>query len=505
MSVSLTADNMIDNSLSDNMKSSGGFGSRLWGRIKSASQSLRKVASIEVNTENTRIGLQNLNSATQSVGRSLLKKSIDTVNTVRNSSSEDKAWFLANMGVGLGAKALLLSGVATGGTSLLVAAAGGIISGATRTILDRARAHRDGDTAKLSQSFSRQFLLNTVSGGVISTATLGILGSFTYLTKIDLSDIFSRASEKALDSSDYVSMPPVTEPEVNQLRQISELSEPKSDIQPVPVPVPEAVVPQAMVPNVPAPKPIEKILGVRVSPAVPVSTDVLASSGLSPSDTLVPDTQDNPAVVALEVQDPVSIPPVSPVEVKLPDGTVKAIQMPPRPDIKAEWKVAFNKVHGLEVNRLVRMDYETQFGTAAPGDLTAAELAALINPENSTEYIDDISKRAEVSTMETLPPNKIRGACLTDLPASEEAHQARGRILTNICSVDSDAPLQEGEYVTIRDVGEPISKPEKRGIWSGIRAIFAGAQTPANEFMGEAIGRIEINQMASDKLAANPR
>jgi hypothetical protein len=99
----------------------------------------------------------------------------------------------------------------------------------------------------------------------------------------------------------------------------------------------------------------------------------------------------------------------------------------------------------------------------------------------------------------------MRGACLSDLPASEESHQARGRILPNICSVDSDAPIQDGEYITMRDVGEPISKPEKRGVWSGIRAIFAGAQTPATEFMSEAIGKVEINQMSADKLAMNLR
>ena len=534
----------------DITQSSGGFGARLVGRIKSVSQSLQKLATTEVNAENTALGIQKLGEATQDVARFLRKKSIDTINAVRNSTTEDKAWFLANMGMGFGAKALILSGVATGGTSLLVAAAGGVITGTTRTIIDRARAHRDGDTAKLSQSFSRQLLMNTVSGGVISTATFGLLGGLNSLTGINLGETFARAVGKGLDGTKHAFMAMIPASEAATVPKIDRplgLLNPK--FNPPAVPASETLLTHKSAPAIPAAAfaqelqarqakidsltlehlrgLIEKTTGVKPAaeltafelakqfhpnhPQALLSTiqkniqiPVTESRGIAaviqsqPTKTIAEAVIPQPAAVQ-------SIPNPSTTEVKLPDGTVRAVQMPPRPDIKAEWKLAFAKVQGIEFERLAREDYLAQFGTEAPDDISAQDIAKRINPENSGQYIEEIARKAELIAKDSLPADKIRGACLTNLPASEESHQARGRILPNTCSVDSDAPVQEGEYITMRDVGEPISKPEKRGLWNGIRAIFAGAQTPATEFMSEAIGKAEINQMAADKLAMNLR
>ena len=460
----------------------------------------------------------------------------NSVKAALNSSREDYAWMALTVAAGIGAKlgAFAALNIASGGT-LTAALVGGAAVGLTKSLIT---AYRDSKKHDGVSFFSKKTLMTTASTTALSVATFGALGGFESLTGINIAEkigqglhhAFNVAAKMGKDAGQFAfahfPSPSAQAAQISSLRIIAPVAAEPTKIVSRPSAAPAQ--PQRVETIRPVAIPIEQT-AYKIEYAIERLKTLLKEVGEVPKENATalelaqqfsPNSKDPGSLVrALEFRAPKPVLPVvtdvpkveakmlsaKPVEIKLPDGTVRTVQMPPRPDIKAEWKLAFDKVHGLEMDRLARGDYETRFGQVAPNHLTTSEIAKLTNPNNSAQYLNDINKKAETLTSETLPANKMRGACLSDLPASEATHQARGRVLANICSVDNDAPIQEGEYITMRDVGEPIHKPEKRGIWQGIRAVFAGAQTPANEFMGEAIGKVEINQMAADKLAISPR
>jgi hypothetical protein len=345
-----------------------------------------------------------------------------------------------------------------------VAAAGGVITGTTRTIIDRARAHREGDTAKLSQSFSHQLLRNTLTGGVISTATFGLLGGFNSLTGINLGETFARAVGKGLDGTKHAFMAMIPASEAAAVPKIDRplgLLNPK--FNPPAVPVSETLLTHKPAPAIPAAA-FAQELQARQAKIDSLTLEHLRglierTTGVKPASDLtafelakqfhpnhpqallttiqkniqIPVTESRGVAAVLQSQPAKTIteavipqPAVQPIpnpsmtEVKLPDGTVRAVQMPPRPDIKAEWKLAFNKVQGMELDRLAREDYEAQFGKTAPDDLTAADIAKIINPANSSQYLDEITKKASAVATE-----KPGSACPCPAPRRSAARHPR--------------------------------------------------------------------------------
>lgn len=480
-----------------------------------------------------------------------LKKAVSALtNSVKaawNSSREDKAWVGLTVAAGIGAKlgALSALSLASGGT-VAAALVGGLAVGVTKSLITSYRESKKEEGQSFVRSFfSKKTLMTTVSTTALSAATFGALGAFESLTGVNIAEKMGQGLHHAFNA---VAKFGKTAGEFEfslisgaHAATLEDSAPAKVTIAAV-VSAPVAPQPISEQPVPVASRPTQRIASVR--PIVePISTaykseyaverlrTLLIEAGEVPKENatalelakqLYPDTKNPDSLVrALESQAPQPVlqpkpaqpaqakvaantpkPDVrSPVRVTLPDGTVRDVKMPSLPDIKAEWKLAFDKVYGQELDRLARAEYQSQFGEEAPNHLRPFDIVKLINPEDANHRLATLVRQAEDLATETLPPEKMRGACLSDLPATEASHQARGRVLPNICSVDTDAPIQTGQYITMRDVGEPIAKPAKRGLWDGIRAIFAGATTPAHEFMGEVIGDIQINDMAGAKLA----
>lgn len=457
--------------------------------------------------------------------------------TAWNSSREDKLWTGLTIAAGIGAKlgALSALSMASGGT-VAAALVGGLAVGVTKSLINSYRDTKKEDNLSFVRSFfSKKTLMTSVSTTALSAATFGALGAFESLTGVNIVEKIGQGLHHAFNTAaifgktagqfafNHIPMGSLHAATLDGYPQ-TQVTAPAPVAQPIPE-RPAAVAsqhPHRVIPVKPTVEPIS--IAYKNEYAVERLRALLIEAGEVPKENATalelakqfyPDTKNPDSLVrALESQAPKPVlqentaqpaQPKAAVKVTLPDGTVQAVQMPPRPDIKAEWRIAFDTVHEQELNRLARADYQSQFGKEAPSHLKTFDIVRLINPANSKQYLVEIIGKAEILAKEVLPPEKMRGACLSDLPATEASHQARGRVLPNICSVDNDAPIQAGEYITMRDVGEPIPKPEKRGLWDGVRAIFAGATTPANEFMGEAIGKIEINNMAHGKLAIDLR
>jgi hypothetical protein len=508
-----------------------GFAPRSWlARIKNVSKNLTEKA---IELGNTDITLEKAVSALT-----------NSVKAAWNSSREDKAWVGLTVAAGIGAKLATFSllNVASGGT-VTAALIGGAAVGVTKSLITSYRESKKEEGQSFVRSFfSKKTLMTTASTTALSAATFGVLGAFESLTGVNIAEKIGQGLRLAFNTAAKFGKT-AGQFAFNHIPMGSVHAATFSDYRPVQstaIATNAPVAPQ-LISEQPAPvasRPTQRIASVR--PIVePISTaykseyaverlrTLLIEAGEVPKENATaielarqfyPETKNLDSLIrALENQAPqptqakvataTLIKPDAkpPVKITLPDGTVRAVQMPPLPDIKAEWKLAFDKVYGQELDRLARAEYQSQFGNEAPSHLKTFDIVKLINPENTSKYLTELIRKAEDLATEALPPEKMRGACLSDLPATEASHQARGRVLPNICSVDNDAPIQANQYITMRDVGEPIPKPEKRGLWDGVRAIFAGATTPAHEFMGEAIGRVQINDMVGAKLAIGLR
>jgi len=507
-----------------------GFAPRSWlARIKNASKNLTEKA---IELGNTDITLEKAVSALT-----------NSVKAAWNSSREDKAWVGLTVAAGIGAKLATFSllNVASGGT-VTAALIGGAAVGVTKSLITSYRESKKEEGQSFVRSFfSKKTLMTTASTTALSAATFGVLGAFESLTGVNIAEKIGQGLHHAFNvAAKFGKTAGEFEFSLISGAHAATIEGPAPAKVTTAAVVSAPVAPQ-LISEQPAPvasRPTQRIASVR--PIVePISTaykseyaverlrTLLIEAGEVPKENATaielarqfyPETKNLDSLIrALENQAPqptqakvataTLIKPDAkpPVKITLPDGTVRAVQMPPLPDIKAEWKLAFDKVYGQELDRLARAEYQSQFGNEAPSHLKTFDIVKLINPENTSKYLTELIRKAEDLATEALPPEKMRGACLSDLPATEASHQARGRVLPNICSVDNDAPIQADQYITMRDVGEPIPKPEKRGLWDGVRAIFAGATTPAHEFMGEAIGRVQINDMVGAKLAIGLR
>lgn len=507
-----------------------GFAPRSWlARIKNVSINLTDKA---IELANTEITLEKAVSALT-----------NSVKAAWNSSREDKAWVGLTVAAGIGAKLATFSllNVASGGT-VTAALIGGAAVGVTKSLITSYRESKKEEGQSFVRSFfSKKTLMTTASTTALSAATFGALSAFESLTGMNIGEKIGQGLHHAFNvAAKFGKTAGEFEFSLISGAHAATIEGPAPAKVTTAAVVSAPVAPQ-LISEQPAPvasRSTQRIASVR--PIVePISTaykseyaverlrTLLIEAGEVPKENatalelakqLYPDTKNPDSLVrALESQAPQPLqaaaqpdkitattpkPDIrSPVRVTLPDGTVRAVQMPPLPDIKAEWKLAFDKVHGQELDRLARAEYQSQFGNEAPSHLKTFDIVKLINPENANHHLATLVRQAEDLATDALPFEKMRGACLSDLPATEASHQARGRVLPNICSVDTDAPIQAGQYITMRDVGEPITKSEKRGLWDGVRAIFAGATTPAHKFMGEVIGDIQINDMAHGKLA----
>lgn len=415
----------------------------LLGKIAYVSARLKnKVVDIATTNMNAEIILNAAQALTQSVK--------SRIQHLRTMSREDRAWAFGTVGLGMVAKTVVLSasGLASGGSTLIVAAVGGATLGLVKSGISVYRDYKKNDEINPAQPFwSTKTLMTTVSHAALSTATAGAFEAIEMATGINVGQKIAEGVGHVASQAFNKAATAVKITESVGLSLLKALTH--------------------FIPNAGAAELVSTGPVATPRMALPSTSQILPTV-VEPSTIPSPITQDIARAREIARQMATAV-----ATAKTPEEVAhEAIR-------KASSAVAQDKLtDSYTKERLHKLILDTT-GMVADKDATVSELARQFYGTNSDAFLKGIQQQAPQIKIQNLA-----GSCTTAIPNKPQSTH----IVSTICH-KFKAMMAGTDIVVVEDTNNPDPKAGVQVYHRGVVPAPGGVETPKStqDFMMDNI------------------